>query len=337
MGGDQLISRGLESSRKFLEDQCEIQLEPGRNLTDSCLYTLPARQLVERANDFEIRNLTIRERIEQNRVEYFFWPVIDHWAATPYLPCDPVTTLKNQRQKKVPYMTGGNANEGAFFTAPNWRFLKEEDNQVQEFWDVFGGHLMFFKDFNQTYVEKLFNRMVAQFYFGGQAGITRGNKDSFTAVTTDSFFTHSNQQTVKLHALSAAPVYNYLLTYRGSVSLSFLFAPGDPEAQSEDFGVSHGDDLLYTFKLELGNISALNTADDRKFAANWISLISNFVKYGNPTPLSDGPTVWRPAQKSERSEGYLDINLENSEKLSMFPERMEFWNRVLYHKSIGLE
>ena len=333
MGGSQLISRGLESSRKFLEDQCHIQLEPGRNLTElleqSCLYSLPASQLVGRANDFEIRNLTLRERVEQNRVEYFFWPVIDYWAASPYLPCDPVTTLKNQKQKKVPYMTGGNANEGAFFTAPNWRYLKEEDNQVQEFWDVFGGHLMFFKDFKPTYEEKLFSRMVAQFYFGGLDGITRGNKDSFTALTTDAYFSHPNQQAVKLHAQSAAPVYNYLMTYRGSVSLSFLFAAGDPEAKTEDFGVSHADDLLYTFKLDLGKMSALNTEDDRKFAANWISLISNFVKYGNPTPLTDAPTFWRPAQLSERSEGYLDINLQNAEKLSMFPERMEFWSRVL--------
>ena len=337
MGGSHLISRGLESSRRFLEDQCQIQLEPGRNLSQSCLYTLPADQLVGRANDFQMRNLTIRERVEQNRVEYFFWPAIDHWAASPYLPSDPVTTLKTQQQKKVPYMTGINANEGAFFTAPNWRYLKEDDNQVQEFWEVFGGNLMFFKDFNQTYEEKLFNRMVAQFYFGGLAGITRASKDSLTALTTDAYFTHSNQQVVRLHAQSPAPVYNYLMTYRGSLSLSFLFAAGDPEARAEDFGVSHADDLLYTFKLELGRMSALNTEDDRKFAANWISLISNFAKYGNPTPLSGGPTVWRPAQETERTEGYLDINLENSEKLTMFPERMEFWNRVLYHKSIGLE
>ena len=193
---------------------------------------------------------------------------------------------------------------------------------------------MFFKDFNQTYEEKLFNRMVAQFYFGGLAGITRASKDSLTALTTDAYFTHSNQQVVKLHAQSPAPVYNYLMTYRGSLSLSFLFAAGDPEARAEDFGVSHADDLLYTFKLELGKMSALNTEDDRKFAANWISLISNFAKYGNPTPLSGGPTVWRPAQETERTEGYLDINLENSEKLTMFPERMEFWNRILSHKSI---
>ena len=119
MGDSHLISRGLESSRRFLEDQCQIQLEPRRNLSQSCLYTLPADQLVGRANDFQMRNLTIRERVEQNRVEYFFWPAIDHWAASPYLPSDPVTTLKTQQQKKVPYMTGINANEGAFFTAPN--------------------------------------------------------------------------------------------------------------------------------------------------------------------------------------------------------------------------
>ena len=59
MGGSHLISRGLESSRKFLEEQCQVKLEPGLNLTESCLYTLQADQLVGRANDFEIREVFI--------------------------------------------------------------------------------------------------------------------------------------------------------------------------------------------------------------------------------------------------------------------------------------
>jgi len=49
---------------------------------------------------------------------------------------------------------------------------------------------------------------------------------------------HPNYETVKLHAEASAPVYNYMMTYRGTLSLSAVFAAGDPEAAAENFGVS---------------------------------------------------------------------------------------------------
>merc|ERR1712062_815596 len=177
----------------------------------------------------------------------------------------------------------------------------------------------------------LFNRMVAKFYFGGESGITRENKQAFTDLITDVFMAHPNYEAVKLHSQAPAPEYNYLLTYRGTLSLSAVFAAGDKEAAAEDFGVAHGDDLLYTFKISLGNYSALTSESDFKFAENWISLISNFAKYGNPTPVSgDREVVWPMAQNSRAACVYLQIGLENEEKHRMFPERMEFWNRVVF-------
>merc|ERR1712083_162900 len=95
------------------------------------------------------------------------------------------------------------------------------------------------------------------------------------------------------------------------------------------------DDLLYTWKINLGNYSALTTENDSLFAENWIGLISNFAKYGNPTPVtSDSGTVWLEAQKSRAACVYLQIGLENQEKHRMFPERMEFWNRVVFQEML---
>merc|ERR1712048_1271217 len=191
--------------------------------------------------------------------------------------------------------------------------MKEEDNQVQEFWDVLAGKLMSFKSYDQSFEEKLFSRMVAKFYFGGVEGITRENKQAFTDLITDVYMAHPNYEAVKLHAQAPAPVYNYLMTYRGTLSLSSVFAGGDPEAAAMDFGVAHADDLLYTWNLEFGNYSALVSENDFKFADNWIGLISNFAKYGNPTPVSSGGTVWPEAQNSRAACVYLEIGLENEE------------------------
>merc|ERR1719150_2594268 len=68
-----------------------------------------------------------------------------------------------------------------------------------------------------------------------------------------------------------------------------------------------------------------------KFAENWIGLISNFAKYGNPTPVTGNSGVtWPPAQDSRAACVYLQVGLENQEKHGLFPERMEFWNRVVF-------
>jgi len=273
--------------------------------------------------------LSIRERVEQDEVPYMFWPIVDYWAEEAFLPTHPITILHNQQQKMVPYMTGINSDEGAMISAPNWKYMKEEDNQVQEFWEDFAGQSLFM-NYEQTFEEKLFNRMVAKFYFGGVEGVTRENKQALTDLITDVYMAHPNYETVKLQAQSPAPVYNYLMTYRGTLSLSSVFAGGDPEAAAMDFGVAHADDLLYTWNLEFGNYSALVSENDFKFADNWIGLISNFAKYGNPTPVSSGGTVWPEAQNSRAACVYLQIGLENQEKHRIFPERMEFWNRVVF-------
>ena len=77
----------------------------------------------------------------------------------------------------------------------------------------------------------------------------------------------------------------------------------------------------------------INTDDDRKFLATWQKLISNFVKYADPTPVVNnnvGWLKWKKAQDSRAACVYLDINLEPEEKHRMFAERMEFWNRNFF-------
>ena len=106
----------------------------------------------------------------------------------------------------------------------------------------------------------------------------------------------------------------------------------------EDFGVAHADDLLYTFRSDkflkpVLNASIIQTDEDRKFLATWQKLISNFVKYADPTPVVNnnvGWLKWKKAQDSRAACVYLDINLEPEEKHRMFAERMEFWNRMVF-------
>ena len=94
--------------------------------------------------------------------------------------------------------------------------------------------------------------------------------------------------------------------------------------------------MLYTFKVDkFLNSTSVVTDDDKKFLRNWQRLVTNFVKYANPTPVpTSGNFFWKPAQDSRAACVYLDIGQDIREKHRMFPERMELWNRIVYQKML---
>ena len=84
--------------------------------------------------------------------------------------------------------------------------------------------------FNKTFDERLVAAVFTKFYIGGPEGVSRKNKWNMNNMFTDSYFAFHNTEAVKLHAQSPAPVYNYLMTYRGTLSFSIFFGMGDEDA-----------------------------------------------------------------------------------------------------------
>merc|ERR1712156_643802 len=73
----------------------------------------------------------------------------------------------------------------------------------------------------------------------------------------------------------------------------------------------------------------------RKFLRNWQKLLSNFVKYGNPTPFqTENMPVWKEAQDSRAACVYMNIDTELEERHRMFPLRMEFWHRMVFRDAL---
>merc|ERR1719300_481317 len=215
--------------------------------------------------------------------------------------------------------------------APLWKEMDPNDNQLSIYWGMIGAQTMLWKQRKETtFDDELAVRMIAHFYTG-EDGISRENKQQLIDMYTDNYFAYPNTESVKLHAQASAPVFNYLLTYRGSASFGPIFALGDPIASQEDFGVAHADDLFYTFRMSFGNMTGINTENDEKFVEIWQQLITNFARYGNPTPIRhENIPNWPPAQQSRAACVYFDIGLEPTEKHRMFAERMEFWNKLFF-------
>merc|ERR1711910_179357 len=75
--------------------------------------------------------------------------------------------------------------------------------------------------------------------------------------------------------------------------------------------------------------------EDRQMVDIYRKLITNFIRYGDPTPVeyTDIPK-WNPAQKSRAACIYMDINLKPQERHRMFSERMTFWNMFTYKEML---
>ena len=103
-----------------------------------------------------------------------------------------------------------------------------------------------------------------------------------------------------------------------------------------DFGVAHADDMLYTFKTDsFLNASSIVTDDDKKFLRSWQRIMTNFVKYANPTPVpTSGIPLWKEAQDSRAACVYMNLGNDFREEHRMFPERMELWNRIVFQKML---
>merc|ERR1711994_503792 len=214
--------------------------------------------------------------------------------------------------------------EGAAGLMMMWESLE----QMEENWDTMGpSFLGIGKSWNASEIDDE-TRMIAQImkkYYTGD-DFTQENKDSLTAMFGDGLFHASDQKTVSLMSEGSSPVFNYLLTYKGSNSVASLFTESE-----EDFGVVHGDDLQYLFKMPpyMKDEGIESTEDDKKMIDLMVTYWSNFAKYGNPSPFRDAIGAnWTPVRPGQKN--YLDLQLEPSMKKNFAAERMLFWERMKY-------
>ena len=92
------------------------------------------------------------------------------------------------------------------------------------------------------------------------------------------------------------------------------------------------DDLAYIFRVPF---PVLMTENDIKVADILQRLITNFARYGEPTPF-DHDTIpkWNKVQTTPKSCVYMDISETPTEQHGMEPVRMAFWNKIYFEDLI---
>ncbi|XP_068084828.1 juvenile hormone esterase [Anabrus simplex] len=240
-------------------------------------------------------------------------PVIE--GETGFITEDPLTLLEEGKFHKVPFLTGVTLTEGllllsmgVFKTHRTWEeidkdFVKTIKPELRICGDESCGDAMVPK--------------IRSFYLGDQP--LSNNPDtlqSFIDMCTDLSFADGVLHEVKtMSSLSSAPVYFYQFSYDGGLVDSI-------PALANFTRPTHSDDLGYIFDF---GIQVADDSLDAKVRSRMVTMWTNFVKAGNPTPeVTEDIPAWLPY--TNNATNYMDIGSQLVLKKDYHKERMDFWD-----------
>ncbi|XP_075213384.1 juvenile hormone esterase-like isoform X2 [Lycorma delicatula] len=284
--------------------------EPSKYMLD-CLQQISPKLIIEMSEKFkewEVDPIIV------------FTPVVEPKGIEgAFLTVDPHTV-----KTTIPMMTGITKDEGALRAALFHTTGGEELrlSQLDENFDKIGPITLMIDDTAKNPVE--IARNVRKFYFG-ENKINKDVLKNLIDMYTDSWFTQCTTSIIRTHE---GPAYLYLFDYRGLHSVTDKFSGGN-----KDYGVCHGDEVQYLFpaKLYIPNRGSF-TGKEKKMLDEMVTLWTNFVIHGNPTPKGY-KVVWDKVIPQNMN--YLHIESEKSKmETKLFSERDAFWQKLQWRSEI---
>nr|AJP62564.1 carboxylesterase [Oxya chinensis] len=275
--------------------------------------TEPSAALVDclrNVDDYTIVNTTYQF------TEWFFSPIIPFRPAVEgegedsFLPKHP---LDLKPHTAVPWLIGATRDEGYLFAAAFITNKQLLEDLKQD------GDRLFPKSlsYDGAPLADFITKKIKDFYFSnGELSVSK-----LSEMYSDGLFIWNADEAVRNYK-DTAPVYYYLLSYKGKYRMSKVFGGGDL-----DLGVAHGDDLFYLFSDNpYYPTSGSMPQKDYEIVQTMTKLWTNFAKTGNPTPDND-PVHW-PRVTSDGELEYLDIGEQLQVKRGLFQERVDFWRSL---------
>ncbi|KAF5285157.1 hypothetical protein FQR65_LT13354 [Abscondita terminalis] len=234
-----------------------------------------------------------------------FKPVVEIPNDGAFMPQNPVDIIKQGKMANVPLIVGITTDDGAIKSAA----IYNDSSLVERLNSNFDKYLPMILFYDGVFSNKntvKFTEKIKHFYFGDK-GFMNSPKSVLTDMVTDGALLYPLRSVSTLHAKhSKKPVYFYLFGYRGSISFSAGF--GDPQ---HDYGVCHGDDLLYILSSEVMEFKP--NENDKKMIDLMTDIWFNFASTGKPIIHNNDHVQWKPVTNDDLQ--YLSIY--NYEKVKM--------------------
>merc|ERR1712106_359378 len=249
----------------------------------------------------------------------FVWrPVIDNYAENPFLPMDPLEAMKTGIFNKIPFISGTVKNEGAYEVGG---FLtKGTRENLLGNWSDFVTPLILSDPTRKSFSpEKLMLANISLKYYNHPKGDSNIDLDQpLMDLMTDVSFVSPDQKTVQLMSKHNPDIFNYRLAQQ--TDNSFF---GRLPNQSIEYSPLHGDDLTF-----LMGQNEKQSEEESALAVQMVKYWTNFAKFGHPTPSAQDLPFWGSVTQTENN--YMELKAVSEMKQDLQPERMQFWERMLW-------
>ncbi|XP_046628117.1 juvenile hormone esterase-like [Neodiprion virginianus] len=155
-------------------------------------------------------------------------------------------------------------------------------------------------------------------------------RDNLTVLATDVYFLYPTYDALRQQfSTSVNPQYFYIFDYRGVLSYTYQLT-----GNTVDYGVTHGDDLVYLFpNSELfSSLNETRSEKDYEMVNIMVELWTSFAIEGKPTTPAMGIyEKWKPYSIGKDN----DLRIGNYSKLTLaveysyLKERLQFWDDLI--------
>ncbi|XP_049876922.1 esterase FE4-like [Pectinophora gossypiella] len=228
--------------------------------------------------------------VSTNTRYFKYAPCVDSDTADPFFHDTPHNIIKSGDFNKVPTIIGFANVEGMlFYGINNDRSFKDlNDNFIDKLPSIFS--------WQSKKIRRSLAKKIRSHYFGKKR-IDRAAVRGVVDYYSDWLVYGTNEAYIELMKKhSDAPIYSYMFAYEGGRNFAKFLFGGSTGLD----GASHSDDIFYIFKP--GGLSLLLSAADRLFIDRLTTMITNFMKYGDPTPTKTTllPVRWPAHDNSSR-------------------------------------
>nr|WCC58183.1 carboxylesterase [Pharsalia antennata] len=248
-----------------------------------------------------------------------FTPVIECDHKDAFLTESSYSLLENGKFARVPLIIGTTSMEMIFFKEAILP-IKPLILLVLELSPSLISIGMNISSFSQR---RIVARKIKNRYIHAES-IRSATNEELIRYLTDVFYVKSTHKSMELITkYEDIPVYMYVFDYEGQASIDYLNSLNYRLIRDVK-GAAHVEDLAYIWKKV-----SLNEKD-KLIKSRLIRIWTNFIKYGNPTPVVDGllQNVTWPSITNSNFASYLYIGENLSVRQNYRENYMQFWNEL---------
>ncbi|XP_068144436.1 juvenile hormone esterase-like [Drosophila tropicalis] len=248
-------------------------------------HTISTAELTEALRNVDAETLiNAEDGVKYWRGDPFsaYRPVVELHRRDAFLTEDPEIIMKDGHYPKIPWLLGTVPNEGAVRVANIIENATLFDAFNAQFDYILEDLLEWPSRFSREQ-KKQKTRQVVDRYLNGIHKLTRDRQGYFMDIITDRNFKHPLYKAVRTFTETNNPIENryfmYNFNFRGLVSYFSVYSYANT---SQNYGVVHGDDLIYLFRRHLAFPAFDRRSHEARLIESLVKYFINFAKFGYP-------------------------------------------------------